>query len=175
MYQTVLQRYEETREQEHIVEADAQIIARAAPPREPHFPGTRFFAVSGFVGSSLIGVLLALLVERSNRGIRSARQLGAQFGLPCRAVCPRLPCAVARQGTRAHEDLLERALSAESMRALQLALREPQHDRLPQVVQVTSAVPDEGQTTLASALPRRSLKSGKRVAVRTGPAPSEDC
>ena len=120
-------------------------------------------------------MLLALLVERSNRGIRSARQLGAQFGLPCLAVCPRLPCAVARQGTRAHEDLLERALSAESMRALQLALREPQHDRLPQVVQATSAVPDEGKTTLAFSLAASLAQSGKRVAVRTGPAPFEDC
>jgi succinoglycan biosynthesis transport protein ExoP len=119
--------------------------------------------VFGFTGSSLMGVLLALLLERSRRGIRSAGQLETYFGLPCLAVCPRLPRAVARQGTPAHEDLLERALCAESMRALQLALRQAHHDRLPQVVQVTSAVPDEDKTTLAFSLAASLAQNGKRV------------
>jgi polysaccharide biosynthesis transport protein len=164
MYQTVLRRHKEAREQ-RIVEADAQIIARATPPLEPNSPGPRLFAVFGFAGSSLLGVLLALLVERSDRGIRSARQLEAYFGLPCLAVCPRLPRAVARQGTPAHEYLLERPLSAyaESMRALQLALRQTRHDRLPQVVQVTSAVPAEDKSALAFSLAASLAQNGKRV------------
>jgi polysaccharide biosynthesis transport protein len=161
-YQTVLQRYRETREHEQIVEADAQIVARAAPPLEPSSAGARLFMVFGFTGSSLMGVLLALLLERSRRGIRSAGQLETYFGLPCLAVCPRLPRAVARQGTPAHEDLLERALCAESMRALQLALRQAHHDRLPQVVQVTS-VADEDKTTLAFSLAASLAQNGKRV------------
>lgn len=165
MYQTVLQRYKETREQEQIVEADAQIIATATAPAEPSSPGAQFFAVFGFTGSSLLGLLLALLVERSDRGIRSARQFEAYFDLPCLAVCPRLPRAVVRQGKAAHHYLVERPLStyAESMRALQLTMHQAQRDCLSQVVQVTSAVPNEGKSVLAFSFAASLAQNGKRV------------
>ena len=77
----------------------------------------------GFTGSSLSGALLALLVERFGRGVRSASQLEARCGVRCLAVCPRLPRTMAGQN-RPHEYLLQRPFSAyaESLRALQLAL-----------------------------------------------------
>lgn len=165
MHQTVLQRYKAAREQEQIVEAGAQIIARATPPAAPSSPGAHFFAAFGFTGSSLLGMLLALFVERSGRGIRTARQFEAYFGLPCLAVCPRLPRAVIRQGEAAQHYLIERPLSAyaESMRSLQRAMCQAQDGRLPKVVQVTSAVPDEGKTTFAFSFAASLAQNGKRV------------
>ena len=82
----------------------------------------------------------------------------------CLAVCPRLPRTMASQN-RPHEYLLQRPFSAyaESLRALQLALFQAQHDRPPQVIQVTSAVPDEGKTTLAFSLAAALVQAGKRV------------
>jgi uncharacterized protein involved in exopolysaccharide biosynthesis/Mrp family chromosome partitioning ATPase len=165
LYRTALQRYGKGREQEQIVEAAPQIVARATPPTEPSSPGARLFALFGFTGSSLMGVLLAFLLERSDRGIRSARQLEASSDLACLAVCPRLPRTALRQGRPAHEYLLERPLSgyAESMRALQLALRQAQGGRLPKVIQVTSALSGEGKTTLAFSLAASLAQDGRRV------------
>ena len=165
LYRTALQRHQESRAQEQIVQAAPQIVARATPPVEASSPGTRLFALFGFTGSSLIGVLLAFLLERSDRGIRSARQLEASSDLACLAVCPRLPRTALRQGRPAHEYLLERPLSgyAESMRALQLALRQAQGGRLPNVIQVTSALPGEGKTTLAFSLAASLAQDGRRV------------
>ena len=64
-----------------------------------------------------------------------------------------------------HGYLLQRPFSAyaESLRALQLALVQAQQDRPPQVIQVTSAVPDEGKTTLAFSLAAALVQTGKRV------------
>jgi polysaccharide biosynthesis transport protein len=74
----------------------------------------------------------------------------------------------------AHRYLLERPLSAyaESLRSLQLAMRCLQYDRLPQVIQLTSSVPDEGKTSLASGCLTCARRQA-RAAVRAGPAPAE--
>jgi succinoglycan biosynthesis transport protein ExoP len=165
MYEMLLQRYKETREQEQIVEADAQIVVRATPPIAPSSPGVPFFAAFGFVGSSLLGVLLALLADRFDHGLRDAKQLHALFGLPCLATCPRLPRSVVGRGKAAHDYLIERPRSryAESIRSLQLAMRGARGDGLPQVMQVTSSIPDEGKTTLAFSLATSLAQTGARV------------
>ena len=118
----------------------------------------------GITGSSLSGALLALLVERFGRGVRSASQIEARCGVRCLGVCPRLPRAMASQNTP-HGYLLQRPFSAyaESLRALQLALVQAHQDGPPQVIQVTSAVPDEGKTTLAFSLATALAHTGKRV------------
>jgi capsular exopolysaccharide synthesis family protein len=165
MYETMLQRYKETREQEQIVEADAEIIARATPPIVPSSPGVGFFAAFGFVGSSLLGMLLALVSDRFDRGLRSAQQLQASFGLACLATCPRLPRAIGRVGGSVHDYLLDRPRSAyaESLRSLQLAIRNAQDEGLPKVLQVTSSVANEGKTTLACSLAASLAQTGARV------------
>jgi Mrp family chromosome partitioning ATPase len=96
--------------------------------------------------------------------VRSASQLEARCGVPCLAVCPRLPRTMAGQD-RPHEYLRQRPFSAyaKSLRALQLALCEAQHDRPPQVIQLTSAIADEGRTTLAFSLAAALAQTGRRV------------
>jgi succinoglycan biosynthesis transport protein ExoP len=118
----------------------------------------------GFPGSSLSAALLAFLARRFSRGVQSASQLEARCGLRCLAVCPCLPRTMAGRD-RPHEYLLQRPFSAyaKSLGALQLALCEAQHDRPPQVIQVTSAVPDEGRTTLAFSLAAGLVQTGRRV------------
>jgi polysaccharide biosynthesis transport protein len=165
MYATLLQRYKETREQERIVEADAQIVARAAPPSAPSSRGLPFFAAFGFVGSSFLGVLLALLADRLDRGLHSARQLQVLFGLACLTTCPRLPRSARSRGMSAHDYLVARPRSryAESIRSLQLAMRGASDEGLPQVIQVTSSIPDEGKSTLAFSLATSLAQNGARV------------
>jgi polysaccharide biosynthesis transport protein len=122
------------------------------------------FAMWGFTGSSLSGALLAFLIQRFGRGVQSAGQLEARCGLRCLAVCPCLPRTIAGH-QRPHEYLLQRPFSAyaKSLCALQLALCGAQHERPPQVIQVTSAVPDEGRTTLAFSLAAGLVQTGRRV------------
>jgi Mrp family chromosome partitioning ATPase len=126
-------------------------------------PGVRF-PVLGLTGSSRSGGLLAVLLERFGRGVRSASQLEARCGVPCLAVCPRLPRIMAGQH-KPHEYLLQRPFSAyaESLRTLRLALGQAPLDRAPRVIQVTSALPEEGRTTLAFSLAAALVQTGRRV------------
>jgi Mrp family chromosome partitioning ATPase len=134
----------------------ATLVANAAPGVP--------FAVLGLTGSSRSGGLLTVLLQRFGRGVRSASQLEARCGVRCLAVCPRLPRSMAGQ-SRPHEYLLQRPFSAyaESLRALRLALAQAGHDRAPQVIQVTSALPEEGKTALAFSLAAALAQTGRRV------------
>lgn len=155
------QTYEGTRE----IEPAARIIAWAAPPAGPSSSVVPMFAVFGFVSSSLVGVLVALLAERLDRRVRDAAQLQARVGLRCLATCPRVPRSHIRRGKAAHEYLIERPRShyTESMRSLQLALRGAPGAGVPKVIQLTSSVPDEGKTTLALSLATSLAQTGARV------------
>lgn len=159
------QTYGQTPEPAQIREPAARIIARAAPPTAPNSPGLPVFAAFGFVSSSLVGVLVVLLAERLDRRVRDAAQLQARLGLRCLATCPRLPRAYTRRGKAAHDYVLERPRSyyTQGMRSLQLALRGAADAGVPQVIQITSAVPDEGKTALALSLATTLAQTGARV------------
>ncbi len=75
LYEQLLQRFNETQDQQGIVEADARVVAMASPPAAPSSPGPKLFAAAGFTVSLLLGSLLALLLERLDRGLRSAREV----------------------------------------------------------------------------------------------------
>jgi capsular exopolysaccharide synthesis family protein len=121
--------------------------------------------VFGFAGSSVLGVLLAFLADRLDRGVHSARQLQALFGVPCLATCPRLPRSVRSRGGAAHDYLVGRPRSryAETIRSLELSMRGLQDEGLPQVIQITSSIPDEGKSTLAFSLATSLAQNGARV------------
>jgi polysaccharide biosynthesis transport protein len=163
LYQAFLQRYKETREQLEIVEPDVRIISEAKPPTLPSSPGPRLFALAGFTLSSLTGVLLALLLERLDRGVRSGKQLESAFGLPCLGLVPDI--AAKTQARRPHQYLLSRPSSAyaESIRLAYTTLRLGHEGDPPKVIQVTSSVPGEGKTTFAVSLATSLAQSGLRV------------
>ena len=47
LYEQLLQRFNETRDQQDIVQADARVVAMAAPPAVPSSPGPKLFAAAG--------------------------------------------------------------------------------------------------------------------------------
>jgi uncharacterized protein involved in exopolysaccharide biosynthesis len=68
LYEQLLGRFNETQDQQGIVEADSRIVAVATPPALPSSPGPKLFAAAGFTVSFLLGSLLAVLLERLDRG-----------------------------------------------------------------------------------------------------------
>ena len=162
LYETFLQRYKETREQQAIVEPDVRIISEAQPPAVPSSPGPKLFLLAGLTVSSLAGVLVALLLERFDRGVRSGKQLEGAFGLACLGLIPDVDDK--RGELRPHQYLLQRPFSqyAEAIRLAYTALRLRQAEP-PKIIQITSAVPGEGKTTFAVSLAASLAQSGMRV------------
>ena len=117
----------------------------------------------GFTASLMLGTLLALLMERFDSGLRSARQVEQTLGLPALGLVPRLERL--RRGQKPHQYLLAKPLSAyaESIRAIYTSLQLSNVDDPPRVVLVTSSLPQEGKTTLAVSLCTFAATSGQRV------------
>lgn len=163
IYQNFLQRYQETSEQEKIVEPDARIVAVASPPTLPSTPSPRLFLLGGFTVALMGGSLLALFLERLDKGIRSGREVEALLGLPTLALVPRLERL--RRGQKPYQYLVDKPLSAytEAIRSVYTAIRLGSVDRPSKLVLVTSSLPEEGKTTLAVSLATMAARSSRKA------------
>lgn len=163
LYNMFLQRYKETADQQDLIEADAKVVSTAAPPSNPSTPGPKLFGAVGFTASLMLGALLALLLERFDNGLRSAKQVEQTLGLPALGLVPRL--VRLKRNQKPHQYLMAKPLSAyaESLRAIYTSLQLSNVDDPPQVVLVTSSLPQEGKTTLSLSLATFAASSGQRV------------
>ena len=164
LYNSFLMRFTETREQRQVIEADARVIAQAERPDRPSSPGVPLFAAVGFVASGMFGVLLGLLRERLDRGIRTNREIEAQLGIACLGQVPFLK-HIAKSKQQPHAYLLDKPRSAyaEAIRSVGTYLRMSDVDDPPRVIQVTSSIPSEGKSTFAVSLATMLAKSGQNT------------
>ncbi|MDW8341669.1 MAG: polysaccharide biosynthesis tyrosine autokinase [Geminicoccaceae bacterium] len=161
LYQAVLQRSKETREEERLVEPDARLVSRATPPLSPSSLGPRVFMLAGLLGSFLVSSGLALVLESLGKGLRSPREVERATGLPTLALVPELAL---RRRQLPHQYLLDKPLSlyAEAIGSVFVALAGAPSER-GRIVLVTSSLPEEGKTTLVVSLGTFAARSGKRV------------
>lgn len=165
IYENFLNRFKETREQLEIVQPDVRIVSMANPPTSPTTPGKKIFAVGGLVVSFGIAALLAIVLDRMDRGIRSAKQIEDRFGLSTLSLVPLLEKR--KKNQKPYQYLMEKPLSAyaEALRGVYMAVKLSNVDREPKVVLVTSSLPQEGKTTFAVSLATFAARSHKRVLV----------
>jgi polysaccharide biosynthesis transport protein len=164
LYESFLQRYKETQQQQDLVESDARVISLASPPLRPSTPGAKVFAAIGFGASGLLAVLFALLLERLDNGLRSEAEVRRALGLARIGLVPRLNRRL-KPGTHPHQYLMKRPFSAytEAIRSVCSALKFADRQSPAKLVLVTSALPGEGKTTLALSLAVSSAQAGERV------------
>jgi capsular exopolysaccharide synthesis family protein len=165
IYENFLNRFRETREQLEIVQPDVRIVSVASPPTKPTTPGKKIFAAGGLVVSFGFAALLAIVLDRFDRGIRSARQIDSRLGLSTLALVPSL--ARLKRNQKPYQYLMEKPLSAyaEALRRVYMAIKLSNVDREPKVVLVTSSLPEEGKTTFAVSLATFAVRSRKRVLI----------
>ena len=163
LYEASMTRSKEVGEQQEIAEPDAKLVGIATPPNRPSTPGAILFAAAGFLASGMLAGLLALLLDRLDRGLRSAREVETALGLPTLALVPKLDKL--KRGQRPYQYLMDKPLSAytEAVRGIYMALKLTNIDRAPKVILVTSALPEEGKTTIAVSLATFAARSHKRV------------
>ena len=159
LYDTLLQRFKETREQQALVQSDVRVVSSAAPPSFPSSPGPTVFAVVGFTASLLMSTLAALLAARLDKSVRDPARIKEELGLDM--ICS-VPSLNLRAQPLPHRYLIEKPLSAyaEAMRSAYLSIRDnlrvggaahPSESRA-KVILVTSSLPSEGKSTFAMSL-----------------------
>jgi len=162
LFSGLVQRREEVRGQQDILRPDARVLSFAAPPERPSSANPLLFLFPALIVSMVGGGLLAVLVERLDRRLRSQRDITEVLGIPCIAMVPQLR-RIGR--TRPHQHLLAKPLAAyaEAFRSIVAMLRLTAPQRAPKVVLISSSIPGEGKTTLAVSLAAYMASLGRRV------------
>ena len=143
---------------------DARVVSPAAMPDKPSYPRKVFVVMIAFLGSILVGGLLALTLESLDAGFRSAEQIEAVTELPVLAHVPLLTAAKGG-GDRPETFILKRPDSAyaEAIRSLNTRLLLAFPEGPPKVLVLTSAEPDEGKSTLGLSLVRAQAQADRRT------------
>nr|CAD6618000.1 exopolysaccharide biosynthesis protein [Rhizobium sp. Khangiran2] len=154
---------------------DSGVISNATPPREPSYPRKGVILPLAFMMALGLGVGLAFVREYFVGGLTSEDQVETVLRLPLVSITPReAEETKAETGAQTLSDIIIRSplsMFAESARRIRVAI--DQHLFKKQgireegsggtVIMVSSALPNEGKSTMALSLARTYALSGKRT------------
>ncbi|MDH3660200.1 MAG: polysaccharide biosynthesis tyrosine autokinase [Alphaproteobacteria bacterium] len=164
LYTNFLSRYKELGGQSALLDAGVRIISNAIVPNEPSFPQPKVIVAVGFTTSLLVGALAALVRENLEQGLRSSKQIEQKLGLTNYSAVPVM--SEKKNAGPLHEYLIKKPKSsyAEAIRniwvSIQLAIRK---EDLKRTWAITSSLPNEGKTTLATSLACSLATGGYRT------------
>jgi succinoglycan biosynthesis transport protein ExoP len=167
MYEAFLGRLNQTQDREGIQAPDARVISAAEIPDAASFPRKGLAIAISIPAGLMLGLMLAFLVERMDVGFRSSSQLEELLRLPVIATIPEIRRTGDAVGTHIADLVVDKPMSAfaEAARGMQLGLSLANIDRQPKIVLVTSSVPGEGKTTVATSLARIAAGSGLKTVI----------
>jgi capsular exopolysaccharide synthesis family protein len=162
LYESFLNRFKSTVEQDDLAGPEAQLISKAQPPGGPSTPKLApLLALGIFLGAS-IGIGGAFLWELLDDRVRSAGKLEERFKLPVLGALPspRTPATEQARNPAAPYDDHYLALQQ-----LQAVFRLFPATRDARVIAVTSALLGEGKTFVSIELARAFAAAGQSVLV----------
>ncbi|CAH2598692.1 Polysaccharide biosynthesis tyrosine autokinase [Rhodovastum atsumiense] len=161
IYESFLTRATQLANVAGIQEPDAELVSAATIPSEPYSPRAgRLLAVS-FGFSLVLGIGLACMFDRMGEGVSTPEALEAELGLASLGLVPSV-------GAKARGDApygRGAADFAAALSRLRGTLQVIDAQARPRVVMITSALPQEGKTVLATSLARNAAQAGWRVCV----------
>lgn len=149
-YERMSQSYLESTQAARNQIAQAVIIDRAQPPKGPTSPNKPLLIALVLVLALGAGSATIAVQELMVSGLRTIDDIEGQFGIPVLAAVPK----VAKNNPA--DLLLEKptSLFAEALRIARTSILGVKSGRKPQVIAITSALPNEGKTTTALAFAR---------------------
>ncbi len=172
LYEEFLLRFNQTREQGDLVEADSRILSEASVPGGPAAPKVKLNLAIGMILGGVVGCVLALIFEIFDTKISSTEDIERKLGLPSIGSIPLIPgSGFLGFGRRNPADyMVANPLSGytEGIRYLRAAIAFSDIDRDTKSVAITSSLPDEGKTSLTLSLGRMSAMSGAKTLIIDG-------
>ncbi|HRK65278.1 MAG TPA: polysaccharide biosynthesis tyrosine autokinase, partial [Terricaulis sp.] len=171
VYEAYLQRYQEIADQDQLNISDARLMTYADVPGSPSSPKLRIALALGIALGLLLGFGAGVVAEILDQSVKNADDLEAKVGHPAIASIPTISKRMMRQMPPAERHpsgyLVGRPMSAftEALRVLRTVIVYSKLDFSVKVVAVTSALPDEGKTTISMCLARVAAMSGQKVVV----------
>ncbi|MCB2053421.1 MAG: AAA family ATPase [Geminicoccaceae bacterium] len=164
LYEGFIGRLQAVADIDKVQRADARLISPAAAPERPVSPRPALVLSTAFAASLATALMIVYLLEQGDRGFRTGAALEKTLGLPCLGLVPLVDPGKA-DGALPHDYVLDRTRSrlAETMRGLLAALHPRAGGEGAKVLLVTSAVAEEGKSTLVLSLARTAAEEGLRV------------
>jgi uncharacterized protein involved in exopolysaccharide biosynthesis len=146
--------------------ADVEMLSPATAPLHATGRGRSFYLAAALVIAGMLGLTAACAVEMLDRSVRSHEQLRGIGGILPAGMVPRLPRkSVLLPGIAAARAT---GLFGGAMRGIALALEQGPNGHPPASVLVTSPLPAEGKTVVASALALELAAAGHAVLLVDG-------
>ncbi len=171
VHENFLQRSHEVANQGELPTATSRLVSPGVAPSGPSKPNMMSALLMAILLAGLAGAGLAFLIETLDASVSSAEEAERKVGAPAIASVPLLGPRDFR-GLPAHRHnpsdyLVEKPASAfaEALRVLRTSLMHARLDNRMRVLAVTSAIPNEGKTTMSLCLARIASMSGQRVAL----------
>lgn len=171
VYESYLQRYQEIADQEQFNMSDARLMTYADTPAAPSSPQLRISLALAIALGLFFGFAAGVIAELFDQSVKNADDLEAKVGYPAIASIPSISKKMMRQMPPAERHpsgyLVGRPMSAftEALRVLRTVIVYSKLDFSMKVVAITSALPDEGKTTISMCLARVAAMSGQKVVV----------
>jgi polysaccharide biosynthesis transport protein len=168
VYDSYLERYQDVADQGL---SNARLLSYAAVPSAPSSPNLRTALLMTLLIGLALGLGAGMIAEVSDQSVKNAEDIDSKVGYPSVASIPTISKRMMRQMPPAERHpsgyLVGRPMSAftEALRVLRTVIVYSKLDFSVKVVAITSALPDEGKTTISMCLARVAAMSGQRVIV----------
>ncbi|WP_445216155.1 polysaccharide biosynthesis tyrosine autokinase [Bradyrhizobium sp. Pa8] len=184
LYDNFLQRYMESIQQQSFPISEARVISQATPPTQKSDPKPALALGLSGLGGLILGLGLAILRDLSDRVFRTAEHVEAELNAACISLVPKigngktprdtLDNRVATSNTGHRTITRSRGLIwtasndpfsqfSEAVRAIKLAIDLSWDKKSSRVIGITSAIPNEGKSTLSASLAQLIAQTGARV------------
>jgi succinoglycan biosynthesis transport protein ExoP len=184
LYNTFLIRYNTSLQQAVSPVAGANVITPATPPVERDYKRTLKIAALFPVAGLALGLGVALMRELlAGRVFRTSKSIQSRLGMACIGVLPKVEAKRPRRLRHAQTDAAPRMLArgdraiswtvvdyplsrfSEGVRSIKLAIDMDDRSRSSKVIGFTSAIPNEGKSTVALAVGQLIARNGSSVIV----------
>jgi len=180
-----LQLYMVSVQQQSFPVTESRLITEASPPLNPSSPKLLLVMAIAVFGGCALAFAVATFRELADRVIRTGAQIENALGLECLATTPFVkpptkggargaPCDLQARTFASDDRMLSYALDspfshfAESVRAIKMAIDLRGLDKPNKMIGMTSALPNEGKSTLSAALARLIAQGGGKVILVDG-------
>jgi len=181
IYQSYFQALTNAVEQQSFQGSNARIITPAAIPTDKSHPRSKLIMILGILAGLLIGIAIALVRKNMDNSVRSTKQIRNAIGLDCLARIPRVTTAFSLRRTMTSltpkDGLTQRhalfnhvtktpfSQFAGAVTALKTAIVKAGRQDGIQTLGITSALPDEGKSTLSANLAAAFVLSSHKTLI----------
>jgi capsular exopolysaccharide synthesis family protein len=162
---TLTARQKETLSQEDFdfQQPDARIISYADTPVEPSYPNNVAVMALLFIASTFLGLFVILLLELLDRGVNNGEELAMETGVPSLGFAPFIRAIEAGETLPVFASIRDSAYG-QSIKTLNWGIKLGFPDNAPpKTIMVTSSVPLEGKSTIATCLAYNQAVTGSKV------------